>query len=112
VTAREFGAPMGGGTPPHFHRSVRSMAIYEYEILDSDGGVVGVYEVEQKMSEPALTEHPDTGQKLRRILSATFAHGAKATSALGCESGNCGLGGGAGFDPGGGCCGGGACGLN
>jgi len=88
------------------------MAIYEYEILDSEGGVVGVYEVEQKMTEPALTEHPETGQKLRRILSATFAHGSKASPSLGCESGNCGLGGGGGFDPGGGCCGGGACGLN
>jgi len=87
------------------------MAIYEYEVLDSDGTVVGIYETEQKMSEPALTEHPSTGQRLRRILSATFAHGTRAESVPACASGSCGFGGGGGFDMGGGCPGG-SCGLN
>jgi len=80
------------------------MAVYEYEILNSDGGVLGIYEIEQKMSEPALTEHPMTGQRLRRILSATFAHGARSEGASSCVSGNCGIGGG--FDTGRGCAGG------
>lgn len=86
------------------------MAIYEYEILDRDGNVQGVYEVQQKMSEPALTEHPETGQPLRRILSATFAHGSKGaeSSSVGdCASGACGMP--SGF---GGGCPGGMCGLN
>lgn len=94
------------------------MAIYEYEILDSSGSVVGIYEAEQKMSEPPLSNHPATGQRLRRILSATFAHAARSQSFGGCESGACGSGAcesGAcetgGFNMGG-CCGGGGCGLN
>lgn len=85
------------------------MAIYEYEILDNDGNAVGIYETQQKMSDPALTHHPETGQPLKRILSATFAHGSKSTgpTAAPCESGACGLPGG-GF----GGCPGGVCGLN
>lgn len=85
------------------------MAIYEYEVLDAAGVVVGIYETEQKMSDPTLTQHPETGQQLRRILSATFAHGSHAQSASSCDSGNCPMAGG--FDTGG-CCGGGGCGLN
>jgi len=85
------------------------MAIYEYEILDTAGTVVGVYETEQKMSDPTLTQHPETGQQLRRILSATFAHGSHAESSTSCASGSCPMGGG--FDTGS-CCGGGGCGLN
>ncbi len=85
------------------------MAIYEYEVLDTEGAVVGIFEAEQKMSEAALTQHPETGQQLRRILSATFAHASHAESASSCTSGSCPMG--AGFDTGG-CCGAGGCGLN
>jgi hypothetical protein len=68
------------------------MAIYEYEILGSDGSVRGIFEAEQKMSEAALTEHPVTGERLRRILSRTFAHGAPPSSSSECATGTCGLG--------------------
>lgn len=87
------------------------MPVYEYEILGPDGVARGVYEVEQKMSEPALTRHPQTGEPLRRILSSTFA-GASSSSAssdAGCASGACDFGG---CGMGGGGCGGGACGWN
>lgn len=100
---------------PMFRRGAPvAMAIYEYEILDSGGTVVGIYEAEQKMSDPALSHHPETGQRLRRILSATFAHGSRSHAASSdvaspCGSGTCGFGGG--FDMGG-CCGGGGCGLD
>lgn len=88
------------------------MPIYEYEILGPDGAVKGVYEVEQKMSDPPLTAHPETGAPLRRILSATFSHGSSAQpdfggcggGACGVPSGDCGMGGGA--------CGGGGCDWN
>jgi hypothetical protein len=85
------------------------MAIYEYEVLDTAGTVVGIYETEQKMSDAALTQHPETGQQLRRILSATFAHGSRPESAGSCASGSCPMG--DSFDTGS-CCGGGGCGLN
>jgi predicted nucleic acid-binding Zn ribbon protein len=65
------------------------MAIYEYEILNADGTARAVFEVEQTMSEPALTRHPETGEPLRRILSSTFAHGSRNSS--GCTTGSCGL---------------------
>ncbi len=84
------------------------MAIYEYEVLDAEGAVVGIYEAEQKMSDATLTQHPETGQRLRRILSATFAHGSRGESVSSCASGSCPTG--KGFDTSG-CCGGG-CGLN
>lgn len=82
------------------------MAIYEYEILNADGTARAVFEVEQSMSEPALTRHPETGERLRRILSATFAHGSSNSSTAGCATGSCGL------SPslGSGGCAGGACG--
>jgi len=85
------------------------MAIYEYEVLDSAGAVVGIFEAEQKMSDATLTQHPETGQRLRRILSATFAHGSHPESESSCASGSCPMAGG--FDSGG-CCGGGGCTLN
>lgn len=86
------------------------MPVYEYEIVGPDGNARGIYEVEQKMSEPALTRHPETGEPLRRILSSTFAHGSADSDGGGCASGACEVGGGCGM--GGGGCGGGACGWN
>jgi predicted nucleic acid-binding Zn ribbon protein len=84
------------------------MPIYEYEILSKDGTPKGIFETTQKMSEPALTKHPVTGEPVRRILSRTFigsggssraaGHAADSCStttcgvpaAGGCASGNCG----------------------
>jgi hypothetical protein len=86
------------------------MAVYEYEILGPDGTVHGIYEAEQKMTEPALTHHPQTGEPLRRILSLTFAHSAGAKPESVCSTGTCGDVGG--YDFGGGGCAGGACGLS
>jgi hypothetical protein len=85
------------------------MAVYEYEILAPDGTVRGIYEAEQKMTEPALTHHPETGEPLRRILSLTFAHAAGAKTESVCSTGTCGTGG---YDFGGGGCASGTCGLN
>ncbi|GEM_PF-873244 len=86
-----------------------AMAIYEYEILGTDGSPRGILEVEQRMSDPPLTHHPQTGEPLRRILSSTFAHhgvGADASyDAGGCASGTCGL-------PSYGGCSSGLCGLD
>ncbi|MBN2195304.1 MAG: hypothetical protein JW751_20975 [Polyangiaceae bacterium] len=69
------------------------MAVYEYEILGEDGSPQGIFEIEQKMSEPALSHHPKTGAPLRRILSATFArsHGNADGGVSSCATGACGL---------------------
>jgi predicted nucleic acid-binding Zn ribbon protein len=83
------------------------MAIYEYEIIGADGHVRGIYEAEQKMSDAALTQHPVTGEKLRRILSRTFTR-AESTGSSDCATGTCGLGD---YGTGGGCASG-MCGLS
>ncbi len=86
------------------------MPIYEYEILRSDGTAKGIFETTQKMSEPALTKHPVTGEPVRRILSRTFI-GTGGSSAgddyasEGCSTGTCGL-------PSTGGCAGGTCGWD
>lgn len=84
------------------------MAVYEYEILNPDGTARGVLEIEQKMSEPPLSRHPETGEPLRRVLSSTFARvagGSSFESAGGCETGTCGV-------PSYGGCAGGLCGVD
>jgi hypothetical protein len=43
------------------------MPTYVYQIVNEDGTDGPVFEFVQKMSEPALTKHPETGQACRRI---------------------------------------------
>ncbi len=82
------------------------MPIYEYEILNQDGSPKGIYETSQKMSEPALTRHPVTGEPMRRILSLTFvgSGGGSGSDVGSCATGTCGI-------PSGGCAGG-SCGWD
>jgi hypothetical protein len=43
------------------------MPIYVYEVItDDDEGQL--FEVVQRMSDPPLTEHPQTGQPVRRVI--------------------------------------------
>ncbi|MEM1097393.1 MAG: zinc ribbon domain-containing protein [Planctomycetota bacterium] len=44
------------------------MPIYVYEVVLPDGEPGQVFEVMQRMSEPALTQHPTTGQPVRRLI--------------------------------------------
>lgn len=46
------------------------MPLYEYVIVNDDGSEGETFEVLQKISDPLLTRHPTTGQKIRRIMSA------------------------------------------
>jgi predicted nucleic acid-binding Zn ribbon protein len=64
------------------------MPIYEYEILDKDGVAKGVFETMQKLSDPVLTTHPDTGEPVRRIFSRTFV-GSSDSYDGGYEGGDC-----------------------
>ncbi len=80
------------------------MPIYEYEVLDQDGRPKGIYETMQKMSEPALTRHPITGEPVRRILSRTFV-AVSDGAAESCASGACDM-------PSSGGCAGGSCGWD
>lgn len=84
------------------------MPIYEYEILNQDGTPKGIFETTQKMSEPALTRHPVTGEPVRRILSRTFVGSGQSGAdyaANTCATGTCGM-------PSSGGCAGGTCGWD
>ena len=46
------------------------MPIYEYEVILEDGEPGMRFEVRQSMSDEPLTHHPQTGQPVRRVISA------------------------------------------
>ena len=61
------------------------MPIYSYETVPGDGGPGEVFEVMQKFGDAPLTEHPETGEKVRRLISApnvTLKHTDRAANNL------------------------------
>ena len=46
------------------------MPLYEYVVVNSDGSHGEVFEVLQRIGEPALTKHPDSGLPVERLISA------------------------------------------
>jgi len=70
------------------------MPTYVYETVPRDPGQAPLrFELDQRMSAPALTVHPDTGEPVRRVISGGLGF-------IGCESkggaapaGGCGMGG-------------------
>ena len=46
------------------------MPIYVYEIITKDGSVGEHFQVMQKMTDPPLQAHPETGEPVRRVISA------------------------------------------
>lgn len=58
------------------------MPIYVYEVI-TDGDEPGEqFEIFQKISDPPLAEHPDTGQPIRRVLTAPSIGGKWSDSAM------------------------------
>ena len=49
------------------------MPMYVYAVVLPDGSEGESFEVLQSMSEPALTQHPDTGEPVQRLLSVPNA---------------------------------------
>lgn len=58
------------------------MPFYEYEIIRDDGTPGERFEVQQRMSDPPLTHHPETGQEVRRVVSAPRLPGKYTDRAL------------------------------
>ena len=46
------------------------MPTYVYQVVNEDGSEGEIFEVVQKMSEPALTKHPETGRPVKRLITA------------------------------------------
>ena len=58
------------------------MPIYVYETITADEEDAEVFEIFQKMSDDPLTEHPETGQPIRRIVTAPNIGGSWSDSAM------------------------------
>jgi len=46
------------------------MPTYVYQVIKPDESEGEIFEVIQKMSEPALTVHPETGEPVQRVITA------------------------------------------
>lgn len=46
------------------------MPTYVYQVINADGSDGEVFEVFQKMTDPPLTKHPETGAKVQRVITA------------------------------------------
>lgn len=51
------------------------MPTYVYQVINDDGSEGEIFEVTQSMSEDALTEHPETGQPVKRVLQPPLIGG-------------------------------------
>lgn len=56
--------------------------IYVYEIVDERGEGGETFELLQKISDPPLTEHPETGQPVRRVIQPPFIGGTWSEGAM------------------------------
>jgi len=46
------------------------MPTYVYQVIKPDGTEGETFEIVQKMSEAALTKHPETGEPVKRVITA------------------------------------------
>jgi predicted nucleic acid-binding Zn ribbon protein len=51
------------------------MPTYVYQVVTKDGSDGAIVEVFQKMSDPPLTKHPETGEPVKRIPTAPSISG-------------------------------------
>ena len=60
------------------------MPIYTYQIIHDDGSEGDTFDLVRAMSDPPLTHHPETGERVKRVFAApniSGRHGASATKA-------------------------------
>ena len=73
-----------------YHYSLPSpMPVYQYETIPTvPDGPVHRFEVKQSMNDRALTQHPETGEPVRRVISGGFLM-LKSEPASACGDGAC-----------------------
>jgi hypothetical protein len=59
------------------------MPLYDYEVINADGSSGERFEFFQSMADAPLTVHPETGQPIRRVLSAPAIGGKWSDGAMG-----------------------------
>lgn len=58
------------------------MPVYVYEIIQPDGTGGEQFEFVQRMADDPLTEHPESGLPVRRVITAPFIGGSWSDSAM------------------------------
>ncbi len=58
------------------------MPTYVYEVVQPDGQPGDQFEVVQPISEAPLTEHPETGEPVRRVIQPVFIGGKWTESSM------------------------------
>ncbi|MGD9855720.1 MAG: FmdB family transcriptional regulator [Planctomycetaceae bacterium] len=58
------------------------MPTYVYEIIQPDGQPGEQFEVVQRISEPPLTQHPQSGEPVRRVIQPVFIGGTWSESSM------------------------------
>lgn len=59
-----------------------NMPTYVYEVILEDGSGGETFEIIQSISAPPLTEHPETGLPVRRVIQPPFIGGQWSESAM------------------------------
>lgn len=59
------------------------MPVYVYEVIQPDDAPGPTFELVQRISEPPLTVHPETGEAIRRVIQAPFIGGAWTEASMG-----------------------------
>lgn len=58
------------------------MPIYVYEFVDEQGAGGETFEIVQRISDPPLTTHPETGEPVRRVIQPPFIGGSWSDHAM------------------------------
>jgi hypothetical protein len=58
------------------------MPTYVYELVNEDGSPGKTFEIVQKMSDEALTHHPETGEPVRRLIQPPYIPGDNSDHAI------------------------------
>ena len=58
------------------------MPVYVYEIVQPDGSPGPTFEYTQRITDPPLTEHPETGATVRRVIQPVFIGGTWSEGAM------------------------------
>ena len=58
------------------------MPVYVYETVLPDGSAGELFEIAQSIKDPPLTQHPETGEPVRRVIQPVFIGGQWTESSM------------------------------
>lgn len=58
------------------------MPMYVYQVIRDDGQPGERFEIRQGIHDSAFTEHPETGQPIKRVIVAPFVAGSHSQTAI------------------------------